>query len=93
MYRLEEISACRIGVRRAAANLGWVQVLAPEGLNVYSILRQGHLMISQDALRDVIAKLHTPIFRGPLDRAQWNLSQQQLMAALSEAGPEPRIGG
>ena len=76
---------CRTGVRRAASNLGWVNVLPPENVNVYSILQQGHLIVSQDALSDIIERLHTPIFRGPLDRARWRAEQDK---ALGQALPE-----
>lgn len=71
---------CRLDVRRAASNLGWVNVLPPENVNVYSILQQGHLIVSQDALSDIITKLHTPIFRGPIDRARWKAKQEKLLA-------------
>lgn len=46
-------------------------------------------MISQDALQDIIAKLHTPIFRGPLDRARWAASQQQAGISGLPAEPKP----
>jgi len=55
----------------AASNLGWVDILPPEGLNVYSILRRGHLIVTQKALADLVIRFQTPIFRGPLDRARW----------------------
>lgn len=54
--------------------------MPPENVNVYSILQQGHLLISQDALQDIVAKLHTPIFRGPIDRARWAAEQARLAA-------------
>lgn len=36
-------------VRRAARNLPWVVTLAPEGLNVYDILRTGRLVMDLKA--------------------------------------------
>ena len=72
-------------MRRAASNLGWVNVLPPENVNVYSILQQGHLIVSQDALSDIIARLQMPIFRGPIDRARWRAEQEK---ALGEVLPE-----
>lgn len=73
-------------MRRAASNLGWVNVLPPENVNVYSILQKGHLIVSRDALDDIIARLHMPIFRGPIDRARWKALQEVLQT--EEALPE-----
>lgn len=73
-------------MRRAASNLGWVNVLPPENVNVYSILQQGHLIVTQDALADIITRLQTPIFRGPIDRARWKAEQEKLLSGnLPEA--------
>lgn len=47
---------------------------------MYSILQQGHLIVSQDALTDMISKLHTPIMRGPIDRARWKVEQGKRVA-------------
>ena len=62
-----------------------MNVLPPENVNVYSILQQGHLIVSQDALSDIITRLQTPIFRGPIDRARWEAQQEK---AAGEILPE-----
>ena len=72
---------CRQKLLHAASNLGWVDVLPPEGLNVYSILRRGHLVVTQAALSDLVTRLQTPIFRGPLDRARWRAAEEARLAA------------
>lgn len=64
-------------MRLAAANLHWVDVLPQEGLNVYSILRSSHLLVTRDALEALLARLRLPVFRGELDRAAWQSRLQQ----------------
>lgn len=44
-------------VRRAARNLPWVRTLAPEGLNVYDILRQEWLVLDMPAWEAAQARL------------------------------------
>lgn len=44
-------------VRRAARNLPWVRTLAPEGLNVYDILRQEWLVLDMPAWEVAQARL------------------------------------
>lgn len=46
-------------VRRAARNLPWVRTLAPEGLNVYDILRQEWLVLDMAAWEVAQARLGT----------------------------------
>lgn len=62
-------------MRRATSNLPWVDVLPSEGLNVYSILRRTHLLLTQEGLQALLSRLRTPIFRGPLDRRRWEALQ------------------
>lgn len=50
-------------LRRAAANLPWVDVMPQDGLNVYSILQRDQLFLTTSALDKVIAKLNQPIDR------------------------------
>jgi large subunit ribosomal protein L4 len=43
---------------RGARNLSASQWLAPEGLNVYDILRHETLVLTQDALKAITSNLH-----------------------------------
>jgi hypothetical protein len=52
-------------------------------LNVYSILRRGHLMVTQEALAALVTRFQTPIFRGPLDRARWAAAMEGQAAAIA----------
>lgn len=54
---------CRIRLRRAAANLPWVDIMPQDGLNVYSILQRDQLFLTTSALDKVIAKLNQSIER------------------------------
>ena len=47
---------CRLALRRAAANLPWVDVLPQEGANVYSIL-QRDILVRQHVTCDSLAVL------------------------------------
>ncbi|DBA93654.1 TPA: 54S ribosomal protein L4 mitochondrial [Trebouxia sp. C0006] len=50
-------------LRRAAANLPWVDIIPQEGLNVYSILQRDQLFLTTSALDKVIHQLSQPIKR------------------------------
>lgn len=50
-------SAANESLRRSSNNLPKAQHLAPEGLNVYDILRYPKLLISESALRQIEARL------------------------------------
>jgi large subunit ribosomal protein L4 len=50
-------------LRRAAANLTWVDVLPNVGLNVYSILQRDQLVLSVAALDAIVQRLRQPIKR------------------------------
>lgn len=50
-------------LRRAAANLPWVDIIPQDGLNVYSILQRDQLFLTTSALDKVIDKLNQPIKR------------------------------
>lgn len=54
---------CRATLRRAAANLPWVDIIPQDGLNVYSILQRDQLFLTTSALDKVIDKLNQPIKR------------------------------
>ncbi|KAK9846516.1 hypothetical protein WJX81_005775 [Elliptochloris bilobata] len=49
------------GLRLAASNLPWVDVLPAEGANVYSILQRDQLVLSRAALDALVARLHSPV--------------------------------
>ena len=53
----------REGLRLAASNLPWVDVLPQEGANVYSILQRDQLVLSRAALEALVARLQRPIKR------------------------------
>lgn len=48
-------------LRRAAANLPWVDVVPSPGLNVYSILRRDYLVLTTQAVNAVVERLGRPI--------------------------------
>lgn len=52
-------------IRRAAANLPWVDVLPQEGANVYSILQRDMLVLTQGAAAAVAARTLAPVHRTP----------------------------
>ena len=54
---------CREGLRLAASNLPWVDVLPQEGANVYSILQRDQLVLSRAALEALVERLQRPIKR------------------------------
>ena len=56
-------NVCRSSLRRAAANLPWVDIIPQEGLNVYSILQRDQLFVTTSALDRVIQQLSQPIKR------------------------------
>ncbi|KAK9827149.1 hypothetical protein WJX74_008229 [Apatococcus lobatus] len=56
-----------IHLRKAAANLQFVDVLPQEGLNVYSILNRDHLILTPQAADAVAHRVTRPIRRSPLD--------------------------
>ena len=51
------ISAAADTIERAARNLPKVKVLKVEGINVYDLLRHEHLILTQDALRQLEERL------------------------------------
>ena len=50
-------------LRRAAANLERVHVLPQQGLNVYSILQQRTLVLTEASLAELVERLTRPIKR------------------------------
>lgn len=50
-------SATNISLKRSSSNLQTAQHLAPEGLNVYDILRYPKLLISESSLRTIESRL------------------------------------
>lgn len=55
--------AHREPLRRVCNNLPWVDVLAAEGLNVYSILQRDYLAMTVPAIQQVVERLTRPIKR------------------------------
>ena len=51
------------GLRRAAANLERVHVLPQQGLNVYSILQQRTLILTEASLAELVTRITRPIKR------------------------------
>ena len=51
------------GLRRAAANLDRVHVLPQQGLNVYSILQQRTLILTEASLAELVTRITRPIKR------------------------------
>ncbi|KAL6766537.1 MRPL4 [Auxenochlorella protothecoides x Auxenochlorella symbiontica] len=49
------------GLRRACANLPWVDLLPSIGLNVYSILRRDYLVLTRQSVEAVQERLRKPI--------------------------------
>lgn len=70
--RRKFVSVCREMIRKAVGNLHWIDILPCTALNVYTILKCTHLVMTQQALDTLTTRLRTPIFRGPIDRAKWN---------------------
>lgn len=52
-----------VGLRRAAANLPWVDIIPHAGLNVYSILQRDQLFVTTSALDKVVHQLSQPVKR------------------------------
>ncbi|KAK9863777.1 hypothetical protein WJX84_002040 [Apatococcus fuscideae] len=54
-------------LRKAAANLKFVDILPQEGLNVYSILNRDQLVLTPEAADAIAERVTRPIRRSPLD--------------------------